>query len=43
MATNATLLIQQPDGSMLEVPLEADGLVLGRADECDIVGNANAC
>lgn len=37
MPTNATLLIQQPDGSMLEVPLEADGLVLGRADVCDVV------
>lgn len=31
------LLIQQPDGSMQEVPLAADRIVLGRAAECDIV------
>ena len=37
MTANTTLLIQQPDGSMREVPLEAERLVLGRAEECDIV------
>jgi DNA-binding response OmpR family regulator len=37
MTANTTLLIQQPDGSMREVPLEAERVVLGRAEECDIV------
>ena len=37
MMTHATLLIQQPDGSMREVPLDAERIVLGRAEECDIV------
>jgi DNA-binding response OmpR family regulator len=37
MTTNAALLIQQSDGSMQELPLEAEHLVLGRADTCDIV------
>lgn len=37
MAVNATLLIQQPDGSMQEVPLRADRIVLGRAESCDVV------
>lgn len=37
MAVNATLLIQQPDGSMREVPLLAERTVLGRADACDVV------
>src|SRR5688572_16930910 len=36
MTSNATLLIQQPDGSMREVPLEAERVVLGRAEECEI-------
>jgi DNA-binding response OmpR family regulator len=37
MLTSAALLIQQPDGSIHEVPLQAEQLVLGRAPECDIV------
>jgi DNA-binding response OmpR family regulator len=37
MFTSAALLIQQPDGSIQEVPLQADHMVLGRAPECDIV------
>jgi hypothetical protein len=37
MITSAALLIQQPDGSIHEVPLQAEQLVLGRAPECDIV------
>jgi hypothetical protein len=37
MTTNATLLIQQPDGSVQEMPLEAKRILLGRAEECDIV------
>src|SRR5215218_5161347 len=37
MLTSAALLIQQPDGSIQEVPLQADHQVLGRAPECDIV------
>lgn len=37
MSSTATLLIQQPDGSLQEVPLEAEHLVLGRTDTCDIV------
>jgi hypothetical protein len=36
MSTNAMLLIQQPDGSMREVLLEAERVVLGRAEACDI-------
>jgi len=31
------LLIQQPDGSMQEVPLVAERILLGRAEACDIV------
>jgi DNA-binding response OmpR family regulator len=37
MLTSAALLIQQPDGSTREVPLQAERVVLGRAPECDIV------
>jgi DNA-binding response OmpR family regulator len=37
MLTSAVLLIQQPDGSMQEVALPAEQIVLGRAPECDIV------
>ncbi|HEU5103436.1 MAG TPA: FHA domain-containing protein [Roseiflexaceae bacterium] len=37
MITSAALLIQQPDGSTREVPLQAERVVLGRAPECDIV------
>jgi DNA-binding response OmpR family regulator len=37
MTTNAMLLIQQSDGSMREVPLEAERIVLGRAEECDVL------
>lgn len=33
----AALLIQQPDGSLREVPLVAERTVLGRAPECDVV------
>lgn len=31
------LLIQQPDGSLHEVPLAAEVTVLGRAESCDVV------
>jgi hypothetical protein len=37
MITNAALLIQQPDGSIHEVSLQAEQIVLGRAAECDVV------
>lgn len=37
MAINAALLIQQPDGSMQEVALEAETIIIGRAEGCDIV------
>jgi DNA-binding response OmpR family regulator len=37
MTTAATLLIQQPDGSMHEVALEAEHTLLGRGEMCDIV------
>jgi hypothetical protein len=37
MITSAALLIQQPDGSVYEVPLHAERMVLGRAPECDII------
>lgn len=37
MNINAMLLIQQPDGSMQEVPLDTECVVLGRAEECQIV------
>jgi DNA-binding response OmpR family regulator len=37
MSISAALLIQQPDGSIREVPLRADRTLLGRAAECDIV------
>ena len=37
MTTSAALLIQQADGSMYEVTLRAEQIVLGRAPECDIV------
>ena len=37
MLTSAALLIQQPDGSIQEMPLQAEHMVLGRAPECDIV------
>jgi DNA-binding response OmpR family regulator len=37
MSTTATLLIQQPDGSTQELPLEAEQIVLGRTEACDIV------
>jgi DNA-binding response OmpR family regulator len=33
----AALLIQQPDGSAREVPLEGESTVIGRAPECDVV------
>lgn len=35
--THAALLIQQPDGSLREEPLEGERVLLGRAPECDIV------
>jgi len=35
--TDAMVLIQQPDGSMHEVLLDAERVVLGRAETCDIV------
>jgi DNA-binding response OmpR family regulator len=31
------LLIPQPDGSLRELPVTADMLVLGRAEDCDVV------
>jgi hypothetical protein len=37
MSTTATLVIQQPDGSMQELALEAEHTVLGRTEACDIV------
>jgi DNA-binding response OmpR family regulator len=37
MITSAALLIQQPDGSIQEVPLQVEQMVLGRAPECDVV------
>ena len=37
MIASAALLIQQPDGSIQEVPLQAERVLLGRAPECDIV------
>jgi DNA-binding response OmpR family regulator len=37
MTTNPILLIQQPDGSLQELPLVAEHLLLGRAETCDIV------
>lgn len=37
MTTSAALLIQQPDGSVGEVPLLAERVILGRAAGCDIV------
>jgi DNA-binding response OmpR family regulator len=37
MNTNAMLLIQQPDGSVQEVALDAESVILGRAEQCDIV------
>lgn len=37
MSTSAALLIQQPNGSLQEVPLRAERTVLGRAPECDVV------
>jgi DNA-binding response OmpR family regulator len=37
MTTNATLLIQQADGLMQELPLEAERIILGRAEGCDII------
>jgi DNA-binding response OmpR family regulator len=37
MTTNAALLVQQSDGSMHEVSLQSERLVLGRAQECDVV------
>jgi len=37
MLATAALLIQQPDGSMREVALRAEQIVLGRARECDVV------
>jgi DNA-binding response OmpR family regulator len=37
MSFSAALLIQQPDGSIQEVPLQTERVVLGRAAECDIV------
>lgn len=33
----AALLIQQPDGAVREVPLDAGRTVIGRAPECDVV------
>lgn len=37
MTSNAALLIQQADGSLQEVLLDGERLILGRADECDII------
>jgi DNA-binding response OmpR family regulator len=37
MTANATLLIQQADGLMQELPLEAERVILGRAEGCDII------
>src|SRR4026209_2760139 len=37
MLTSAALLIQQPDGTVYEVPLQAEHVVFGRAPEWDIV------
>jgi hypothetical protein len=37
MSRSVALLIQQPDGSATEVPIEGEQLLLGRAAECDIV------
>jgi hypothetical protein len=37
MITSAALLIQLPDGSIQEVSLQAEQVVLGRAPECDII------
>jgi DNA-binding response OmpR family regulator len=37
MTANATLLIQQADGLMQELPLEAERIILGRAEGCDII------
>jgi DNA-binding response OmpR family regulator len=37
MAANATLLIQQADGLMQELPLHDERVTLGRAEECDII------
>jgi DNA-binding response OmpR family regulator len=35
--SSAALVIQQPDGSLREVPLPAECTILGRAPECDLV------
>jgi DNA-binding response OmpR family regulator len=37
MTTSAALLLEQPDGSITEIPLLAPRIVLGRAPECDVV------
>jgi DNA-binding response OmpR family regulator len=37
MTANATLLIQQADGLMQELSLEAERIILGRAEGCDII------
>ncbi len=37
MSISAALLIQQPDGALREVLLQAERLILGRAPECDVV------
>lgn len=37
VSASATLLIQQPDGSTHEVPLETEHTVIGRAESCAIV------
>src|SRR5690349_5036484 len=37
MVASAALLLEQPDGSIAEIPLLAPRIVLGRAPECDIV------
>jgi DNA-binding response OmpR family regulator len=37
MITSAALLIQQPDGSVQELTLQTDRVILGRAIECDVV------
>jgi DNA-binding response OmpR family regulator len=37
MTANATLLIQHADGLMQELALEAERIILGRAEGCDII------
>ncbi|MDZ4719716.1 MAG: FHA domain-containing protein [Roseiflexaceae bacterium] len=37
MMTSAVLLIQQPNGTIQEVALQRERIILGRASDCDIV------